>query len=73
MASAVDACLWRGVQVYGHILEVNANSSEEVGYGILTLAFKMKLHYREQGLDGWLVDDLVVILGHDGVGEDGCL
>ena len=33
----------------------------------------MKLHHWEQGLDGWLVDNLIVILSHDGVGEDGGL
>ena len=73
VAGAVDTCLWRGVQVERHLLEVDADGSEEIGYGVFALALQMEFHHGEQGLDGRLVDDLLVELRHDGVGEDACL
>ena len=73
MTFAVDACLGRGAQVHTHLLEVDADGSEEVGHRVLALALEMELHHWEQSLDGWLVDNLIVILSHDGVGEDSSL
>ena len=67
---AVDAGLGRGGQVEGHLLEVGAHGSQQVGYRVLALALQMEFHYRQQGLDGRLVDDFFMILSHHRVGED---
>ena len=67
----VDACLWRGGEVERQLLEVGACGAQEVGDRIVALALQMDFHHWQQGLDGGLVDDLVLELSGDGVGEGG--
>ena len=69
VTGAVDARFRRGGQINRQLFEVDAHRPEEVGYGILALALQMHFHDGEQGLDGRLVDDLVLILCHDGIGQ----
>ena len=71
MSLTVDACLRRGGEVERQFLEVGACGAQEVGDRIVALALQMDFHHWQQGLDGGLVDDLVLELSGDGVGEGG--
>ena len=71
MPLSVDACLRRGGEVERQLLEVGACGTQEVGDRIVALTLQMELHHRQQGLHGRLVNDLVLELSDDGVGEGG--
>ena len=44
MTLAVDACLCRGVYVNAHLLEVYADGSQHVGYGVVAFALQVQTH-----------------------------
>ena len=71
MSLSVDTCLRRGGEVEHQFLEVGACGAQEVGDRIVALALQMEFHHWQQSFDGGLVDDLVVELSDDGVGEGG--
>ena len=64
MARAVDACLWRHIQVYQQILEINLLGFQQIGNGVVSLAFHMQFHRGQQAFDGLLVYHPVFILGY---------
>ena len=69
MTLPVDARLCRGVDVDIHLLKVYADGSQHVGYGIVALTFQVEAHRGQQPFDGGLVDDPLVELVREGVGE----
>ena len=73
VALAVDARLGRAVHVNPQFLEIDIVDVQQIDDGIVALALHMELHGGQQPFDGLLVDDLLVVLRHDGVGEGGHL
>ena len=69
MALTVDTCLWRGGHVEQQFLEVDVLQFQQVGDGVLALALHVEFHRGQEPFHGWLVDDILIVLRHDGVGE----
>ena len=73
MERTVDACHWRGVQVYQQVFEVDFLGLQEIGQRVVALALHMQLHGGQQPFDSRLVNHLVFVLGYDRVTKGGQL